>query len=145
MKIENQVCSLDMSKQLKELGVKQESYFWWVNGHGKMELFDKCTDNESISAFTVSELGKMLPRRLCDKDNLLGEKGRCYLLVEEFLNDDYTDESVITGFSLRYGNTKVIVRSESKLNGAGGYYIGTEADVRASMIIYLIKNNLLQV
>lgn len=31
MKLENQVVSLDIAKRLKELGVKQESLFWYAN------------------------------------------------------------------------------------------------------------------
>ena len=32
MKIENQVCSLELAKKLKELGVEQDSYFFWYGG-----------------------------------------------------------------------------------------------------------------
>ena len=35
MKLENQVVSLEIAKSLKELGVKQESLFYWVSrGNG---------------------------------------------------------------------------------------------------------------
>ncbi len=30
MKFEEQVCSLQIAKKLKELGVRQESLFWWL-------------------------------------------------------------------------------------------------------------------
>ena len=30
MKLQNQVCSLELSKKLKELGVKQESLWYWI-------------------------------------------------------------------------------------------------------------------
>ena len=29
MKLEDQVCSLELAKKLKELGVKQDSLFYW--------------------------------------------------------------------------------------------------------------------
>jgi hypothetical protein len=71
MKLEQQVTSLELSKQLKELGVKQESVFWWNvlfnSGETELENFQryKTSDgspcDDSISAFTVAELGEMLP------------------------------------------------------------------------------------
>ena len=65
MKLEDQVCSLDLAKRLKELGVKQESLFHWgCDGSGFSYLEPS---NESVwpkkwlySAFTVAELGEML-------------------------------------------------------------------------------------
>jgi len=62
MKLENQVCSLELAKQLKELGVKQESLFWWWNdGIYHYTLLDGVEIEDAISAFTVAELGEMLP------------------------------------------------------------------------------------
>lgn len=86
MKLESQVCSLDLAKRLEELGVKQESMFFW---NGKREYIrtglgahdgvneawrkdDKLTweigriesehpsCEESCAAFTVAELGEYL-------------------------------------------------------------------------------------
>ena len=63
MKLENQVCSLELSKKLKSLGVKQGSLWWWIHYYslGKMvwSLFQEDKDdgaNKKISAFTVAEL-----------------------------------------------------------------------------------------
>lgn len=79
MKIEQQVTSLEISKRLKELGVKQESLFYW-SSYGmkfKKETHELIPENEInpsfmedyISAFTVAELGEMLVRLL--EDNLI--------------------------------------------------------------------------
>jgi hypothetical protein len=35
MKLEEQVTSLELSKKLKELGIKQNSLFWWSREHQK--------------------------------------------------------------------------------------------------------------
>jgi len=67
MKLEDQVCSLELAKQLNELGVKQESLFYWWNSEGKEYVSDQYRMNDSwvdyvktSSAFTVAELGEML-------------------------------------------------------------------------------------
>lgn len=64
MKLEDQVCSLELAKKLKELGVKQESLFWWDKGDGiedRLEFSPTQPLTELASAFTVAELGEMLP------------------------------------------------------------------------------------
>ena len=70
MKLEQQVTSLEIAKRLKELGVKQESYFYHVQfnvgereGGEKSFLMDerqikKPLTNDAFSAFTVAELGQ---------------------------------------------------------------------------------------
>ena len=81
MNIEQQVCSLELAQQLKKLGVEQESLWYWTkrrdcsNGIPKrvedieykyiLELWGHIT-GEHVSAFTVAELGEMLPLEVCD-------------------------------------------------------------------------------
>lgn len=66
MKIEKQVCSLELAKRLKKLGVKQESLFWWKDYslEGNWWVDDREVLNKDTfphcSAFTVAELGELL-------------------------------------------------------------------------------------
>lgn len=74
MKLEDQVCSLELAKELKEFGVKQESAFYWI-GHyvnttdcvekpetARLQLGTYGTEYMwKYAAFTVAELGEMLP------------------------------------------------------------------------------------
>lgn len=70
MELEKQCCSLELAKQLKELGVKQESLFIW-SGHTTPETlwrFDVWEEADiyewhrqlSYAAFTVAELGELI-------------------------------------------------------------------------------------
>ena len=69
MKLEEQVCSLDLAKRLKELGIKQDTQFYWHHYNGKdyPSYGDPkvclCKYDE-ISAFTVAELGEIIPKSL---------------------------------------------------------------------------------
>lgn len=161
---QSQCTNLELSKKLKELGYPQESLFYWsvpliekaVTKEQEDEL-KKCKtelyylDNdwgeyfESISAPTVAELGEKLPRYIADPDQpLSGVKGKKYPLIIECLSDDYSSDKKINGWRIRYGDTKVKVDSEHELNSAGIYYVGTEADARAKMLIYLLENKLIE-
>lgn len=70
MKLIDQVCSLELSMRLKELGVKQSSLFCWSEAPSlkKSEywrIYYKGTNEIhselDYSAFTIAELGEMLP------------------------------------------------------------------------------------
>lgn len=65
MKLSDQVCSLELAKRLKELGVKQESHFYWSQ---LGQLLNPIDGNKNLnvlcSAFNVVELGEMLPQLL---------------------------------------------------------------------------------
>lgn len=72
MKLEDQVISLLLSKKLKEIGIKQNSLFYWIRAKKSenIDVFgltyitnifcDKNKFKEIYSAFTVAELGKIL-------------------------------------------------------------------------------------
>jgi hypothetical protein len=73
MKIEDQVNSLDLAKRLKELGVKQQSYFYWNCGPENIpprvlpfRPHTLLNDASSYSAFTAGELGELLGVELTD-------------------------------------------------------------------------------
>lgn len=75
MKLEDQVCSLELAKRLKELLVKQASAFYWLNVHweeGREPRWCLLKSEElngerwrelkvGFSAFTVAELFDLLP------------------------------------------------------------------------------------
>lgn len=131
--MEWQVCSLGLARKLKELGVKQESAFYWarhiefdsfkgVVGEEVWKLKDrnyvKSSAVDNFAAFTVAELGEMLPivGVLCYSHRLLNE-WLCLYAVEAkegFLQAKY----------------------ETTAN--------TETDARAKMLIYLIEHGIVK-
>lgn len=144
MQLENQVSSLELSKKLKELGVKQKSLFYWHKSWNPMKkkendpyiMYANCGsetyivigDELNISAFTVAELGEMLPGSIDE-----GKRNTYYL---EMFKDSY-------GFGIVY-------RSEIDYNtirdlGDKIFRADTEADARAKMLIYLLKNKLIKI
>ena len=137
MTLKNQVVSLELAKRLKELGVKQESLFYWCDGKtdvghktllvmgtqglceidGKIRArgfsWNELPEKVESSAFTVAELGEMLPDGCKDwryKDMWIGDFG---------------------------GGIRKTVDT-LKLDSSA-----TEADARGGMLIYLLENSLL--
>ena len=73
MKLENQVTSLEISQKLKSLGVKQKSAFFWgkENWKGdkvpyKLNYGYTNGSHDTLSAFTVAELGEILISKRID-------------------------------------------------------------------------------
>ena len=69
MELEKQVCSLELAKKLKGLGVKQESVFDWMeyDDMGNKKTYVGLRGSQGFhtevfcSAFSVAELGELLP------------------------------------------------------------------------------------
>lgn len=133
MQLEKQVTSLKISKKLKELGVKQESLFWWANNpktDGKGNFFDNweivapylSTEGYygalDYSAFTVAELGEMLP-----------DNGKLQLSVWKYKGWEYSYLKNRSG----QGDDETLVIADER----------NEANARAKMLIYLIDNKLI--
>jgi len=131
MKLEDQVCSLELAKKLKELGVKQESIFWWklveldvgtFTNEGKLELSDNNVPSivDKISAFTVAELGEMLPNYIVSFSGLIENIYECFDIRKYAEN-------------LAHGTPFYSTRDK------------TEANARAKMLIYLLENGLVKI
>lgn len=119
MKLEQQVCSLDLARRLKELGVKQESLFNWCKHSGRfgkwhIRLSKGSVAKEYFSAYSVAELGEMLPAWYRTGKNIDGE-------------EKWTGGFWCGGLAM----------------GTKTHFADTEADARAKMLCYLLENNLI--
>jgi len=133
MELIKQVTSLELSKKLMELGVPQHSCFYW-NCKDEKVVYNKHLGVAPIdfgrgyvSAFTVAELGEMLP-------DSITENGQTALLETRRCNG---------GWYIRYitiYRNSVIIPAHRQLIGDPNE---TEADARAKMLIYLIENKLI--
>lgn len=146
MKLENQVTNLELSKKLKELGVKQESLYYWVekwdlekdeNNLWKSYFTGKVylnhyynNDNPRLiaSAFTVAELGEMLPEEI--------EDPKTKYIFGLHLNK-VESKNWEVWYEYRWND-------EERLIGEQVFYSDTEANARAKMLIYLIENKLVK-
>ncbi|MDD5110715.1 MAG: hypothetical protein PHI63_05920 [Patescibacteria group bacterium] len=79
MKLEQQVCDLKLAKRLKELGVPQESLFWWrttKNDPSDVLILDMRDAHsryfDYVSAFTVAELEDLMGKNGIEKAYIMG-------------------------------------------------------------------------
>lgn len=123
MKLEEQVTSLELSKKLKELGVKQESLYEWSREHGRKdfelhayERIGEEDETEFISAYTVAELKSFFPQ-------IIGKDGVHYRLKIVY--------SINWEFYYSHGINIVSFIASIK---------DTDADAFASFLLYLLEN-----
>lgn len=65
MTAEDQVCTVDQARQLKELGARADSLFFWIDKGEKSKLvygeqIEFLEELNTLPAFTVAELGYLL-------------------------------------------------------------------------------------
>lgn len=138
MKLENQVCSVDLSKKLKSLGIKQESlYGWTVVGKLKQDetksslaatLKIATFNSKNIpyySAFTAAELGEFLPPNI-NEWGLVIDATSCL-----------THDKIRSLWAITYADyDKKLMNELEEFN---------LANAMAKMLIYLIENKLMEV
>ncbi len=132
MKLEDQVCSLEIAQKLKKLGVKQGSCFVWKDfGKWELEYNQSCNESQMMiidcSAFTVAELGELLP------DCVHWEQG-VYFRTDCRCNA--SSKIMIAYFDTN--NTQLRCMMDTDL-----LFEENEAEARAKMLIYLLENKLL--
>ncbi len=124
MELEKQVVSLELARRLKELGVRQQSVFYWDEGNGvedRLEYSPGTPLLELVSAFTVAELGEMLPGEIEQAE-------QSYWFTSERMLDNSW------GVGFRMNGTRDISFVQDAT---------TEADARAKMLVYLLENKLI--
>jgi hypothetical protein len=136
MKLSEQCCTLDQAKRLKELGVIQKSLFYhhpnfdkpvfgeeWTTKSGtQYSRVMVCNDKKgSHSAYTVAELGVMLPDMI--------ETDRQYELVT-IKEDDCWLTRYVAGNDLK--NAHPSYQAET-----------SEAEARAAILIWLFENKII--
>jgi len=133
----NHLTSLELSKKLKELGVKQDSEFYWIDGELltqkeivliqlRIKAYPKANKIYIYSAFLSSELGDELPEFLPGPN---GDWGGWSLVISK-----HSDMNGYTEWSIGYQKGAAQLKLEKIAD--------TEADARAEMLVYLIENNL---
>lgn len=127
MKLEQQVVSLELAKKLKELGVKQESIANWfigripnVSDNVYYVLCGHTGDEIIASAFTVAELGEMLP----------------LMLEKDGFTVSWESTKTSSGWNVYLENGNYHKMSEV-------FKADTEADARAKILVYLLENGLI--
>ena len=136
MPITNHVTSLDLSRRLKELGVKQESYFWWRQDNILCNFLQKGNYHPDFvwySAYLASELDQLIA---------VATNGEYAFITNEELTMGYrVYEPIMESEGLEL--TRVGYKLEI-IEGAG-IMDKNPADCRAKCLIYLIKNHLISV
>lgn len=149
MKLEQQVVSLELAQKLKELGVKQKSYFYWREGyHSEEHRFG----NEWIKngVFEGKFEIKAYPKpRMTTADVKWNERDLARLdetEVSAFTVAELGEmlQEICGGKGLRIDCTKdgegwSICKSETER-----VYADTEADARAKILVYLLENGLIK-
>jgi len=130
--LEQHVVSLELSKKLKELGIKQESQFYWVLsenlGNDNFYLWDHkpTSTKQNWSAYLATELLEILPYTVYWNDDEKGQFDNLKLRIDVSTGHVYS--VYYTGM---LWTTKGLQIENSLPNAL------------AKMLIYLKENNLL--
>lgn len=145
-------CSLELAKKLREIGIKQQSLFWWLSG-GVPEkwylhsdgCYSKAYHPENVSAFTASELLNMTPQWI---DSGVDEPFNNFSFNLD-IRRIYVNEKLIRIYAINYVCDTVQLASGTPnfANKLFAHQIMDEkpADAFAKNIIHLHENNFLTI
>ena len=129
MPLEQQVCSHELAQRLAALGVRQGSVFWWIDRTltytgGRTSHAPR---QGGIAAFTVAELGAMLP----DEITIPAKNGTLHTHWLRFGRYRVAGNRFWCAYPGGTARTNLEERAH------------TEADARAQLLIYLLEHHLL--
>jgi len=137
MKLDGQVCGLQYSKQLKEIGVNAESYFFWCTDDNRTYYVDSPETYPMdahypppkliFNAYTVTELLGLLP----------------HLYKEESI-DEYNKQSTrYFPLTLVKHEGRYTAGMGTEGNGSIGFFADTAADALARLLIHCIEQKII--
>ena len=165
MTIETQLSNLDLSRRMKELGFSQDSlygYFhlpkkknfkphdygeYWHTRPESWKIFDKSGKNkknypyEIIAAYSVAELGEMLPAyiKITKEKNLVHSYSKWMSEEDQYFHFEFRKRI--------NGKWTISMRRKCGDNAGKSEYtisnIDSEANARAMMLIYLKEHNII--
>lgn len=149
MNIEDQVCSLELSKKLKELGVKQNGLFFYNKQKFGNYLLGNSPNyfdgvGEHYSAFTTAELCEMLPNSI----KVPGQEpfDNYIIFITKFYS--VSEENIImNNFIVNYECDSTEMAGENawfRRKLTNNIYDPNLADVLAKIFIYLFEQGLLK-
>lgn len=147
MDIEQQVCSLELAEKLKELCIKQESYFYY----GRNSLTETVEVGHysqhwpaNISAFTAPELGDILPNHITTIENEPFNNYR--ICLTKFYS--VSEKQTINNYIINYECDSTEIHGENawlRRRLTNNIYDPNLANAMAKMLIYLIENKIITV
>lgn len=141
MRLEDQVTSLELSKKLKELGVKQESYFYWVYRPARKKSKLNCLDGTKES-YTIQDLTPKWHKK-CQTNGILKGASKEYMnWIKSF--------QFYSAFTVAELGEMLPIGVSSRKSYTGGDFMvkyktvykraDTEVNARAKFLIYLLEN-----
>lgn len=128
MKLEDQVCTLEQAKKLKELGIFQSNTFHYASSQEYNKVYYGAPaayiPGDTYTAFTVAELGLLLP----------GMIGDVKLVQWHIVSNDHR-WALSYGIQYRYKDNDPIHHGTFPLHCVFG---STEAKARAELLICLL-------
>jgi len=154
MEIIKQVCSPEHAKRLKELGVIQESLFSWFDterygltieeSNTSFDLDHYLSVQRLASAFSIAELGELLPNRVTVPD--AEPFDNFVITINKFYNVN-EDRSLTNNYILNYScdSTAAIgIDAWMCKKLTKNIFDPNLADAMAKMLIYLLENGLMK-
>lgn len=173
MELSQQVCSLELAKRLKEVGVKQDAVLFWLNikhiihikqkengweaeldenGNPIIEKIEyrielgnpwhyDINEDNRWAAFTVAELGSLLPIHVTTKENEPFNNFR--IGITRFISIE--DKNPINNWIINYKCDSVTMKDGEWFSPPSltkNIYDPNLANAMAKMLIHLIENNL---
>ena len=139
MKLQDQLVNLELSKQLKKCGYKQEGLWWWLPDSQKQYNLGTLKAKEGFKSLKwFADMVVYVAPTVAELGEALSEKFYCYTVKDSGYS------KAVKGEKGKIWLAKICDRNGgSRGNAICSFYATNEANARAKMYIYLQKEGLI--